>query len=66
MKTIALEEKTYKALEELKQKWKTRSFNELILKMAKETNKTPTSLFGSLKGKSKRFTTQERHTIWGE
>ena len=66
MKTIAVKEKTYELLEELKKKQKTGSFNELILSMIQKTKKTPPSLFGSLKGKTKRFTTSERHEIWGE
>ncbi|MEK6860650.1 MAG: antitoxin VapB family protein [Nanoarchaeota archaeon] len=66
MKTIALREKTYELLEELKEKEKTASFNELILKMIHKAKETPASLFGALKGKTKKFTTRERHKIWGE
>ncbi len=66
MKTIALKEKTYELLEEIKEKEKTSSFNELILSMIQKTKKTPLSLFGSLKGRTRRFTTSERHEIWGE
>ena len=50
MKTIALKEKTYELLEEIKEKQKVSSFNELILNMIQKTMKTPPSLFGSLKG----------------
>ena len=66
MKTIALQERTFELLEDLKEKKKAHSFNEVIMKMIEEEKETPQSLFGSLKGKSKRFTTQERHNIWGE
>lgn len=66
MKTIAVKEKTYGLLEELKEKQKTSSFNELILSMIQKTKNTPLSLFGSLKGKTKKFTTSERHEIWRE
>lgn len=66
MKTIALKEKTYELLGELKEKGKAASFNELILSMIQRTKKTPDSLFGSLKNKTKRFTTEERHNIWRE
>ncbi len=66
MKTIALKEKTYELLGELKEKKKVTSFNELILSMIQKTKKTPYSLFGSLKNKTKRFTTEERHNIWRE
>ena len=66
MKTIALQEQTFRMLEELKDKWKTTSFNGLILKLVQETNKTPKSLFGALKGKTRSFTTEERHKLWGE
>ena len=66
MKTIALKEKTYELLGELKEKEKVTSFNALILSMIQKTRKTPHSLFGSLKNKTKRFTTEERHNIWRE
>ena len=66
MKTIALNEKTYDLLAELKEKRKKSSFNELILNLIRETKDTPKSLFGSLKEKTKRFTTEERHRVWGE
>ena len=66
MKTIAVKEKTYELLEELKGQEKTSSFNELIMNMIQKTKKTPDSLFGSLKGKTKAFTTTERHELWKE
>ncbi|MEK6904588.1 MAG: antitoxin VapB family protein [Nanoarchaeota archaeon] len=66
MKTIALQERTYELLDELKKKEKTPSFNELILRIIRRTKETPVSLFGTLKEKTKRFTTAERHEIWGE
>jgi predicted CopG family antitoxin len=66
MKTIAVKEKTYELLEELKERQKTKSFNELILGMIQKTKKTPSSLFGSLKGKIKEFTAEERHKLWRE
>ena len=66
MKTIALKERTYELLGELKEKRKVASFNELILSMIQKTKKTPHSLFGSLKNKTKRFTTEERRDIWRE
>ena len=66
MKTIALKEKTYDLLEELKEKEKVASFNELVLNMIQKTKKTPHSLFGSLKNKTTSFTTEERHRIWRE
>ncbi|MBI2110043.1 hypothetical protein HYT58_02640 [Candidatus Woesearchaeota archaeon] len=66
MKTIALQERTFEILEELKKEKKSQSFNELILKLVTENKKIPKSMFGSLKGKDKEFTTEERHKIWGE
>ncbi len=66
MKTIALKERTYELLEELKEKQKTTSYNELIMKLIQITQKTKPSLFGSLKGKTKSFTTRERKEIWSE
>lgn len=66
MKTIALQEKTFEILEELKEMKNASSFNELILQMLSDINKTPASMFGTLKGKAESFTTKERHNLWGE
>ena len=64
MKTIVLQEKTFEMLKELKQNKKANSFNELILDLVAEVKETPKSMFGSLKGKTRSFTTKERHKIW--
>ena len=64
MKTIALQERTYKMLEELKKKEKMRSFDILLSEIIREKNKVPLSLRGSLKGKAKRFTSAERKEMW--
>ena len=66
MKTIAVHEQTYEVLEDLREKWKSDSFNALLLRLVAEAKKTPSSLFGSLCGKAKPFTTKERHAVWGE
>ena len=66
MKTIALQEKTFEILGEMKKREKAQSFNELILTMIKNIKNTSDSMFGSLKGKTKSFSTKERHNIWGE
>lgn len=63
MKTIALKEKTFILLKELKEKARATSFNQLILELVIEKDNVPKSLFGSLK-KSKSFTSKERKNIW--
>lgn len=63
MKTIALKEKTFQVLQELKKKEKAESFDELLTNLIVKPN-TPKSLFGSLKGKTKSFTRKEREDIW--
>ncbi len=65
MKTIALKEKTFQMLEDLKRKRKASSFDELIIKLVIEPN-IPQSMFGSLKGKTKSFTRKEKEDMWGE
>lgn len=66
MKTIAIKEKTFQILEDLKNKEKANSFDELIVRLVvKETN-IPKSMFGSFKGKIKKFTRKEREEMWGE
>jgi|TARA_Y100000310_G_scaffold121029_1_gene119803 predicted CopG family antitoxin len=64
MKTIALKEKTFELLQDLKAKEKASSFDELIIEIVREKKKVPRSLFGSLKGKTKRFTSKERQNLW--
>lgn len=63
MKTIALKEKTFQILEELKKKEKAESYDELITKIVIKPN-IPDSMFGHLKGKS--FTRKEREEMWRE
>jgi predicted CopG family antitoxin len=64
MKTIALDERTFRLLEELKRRKKASSFNEVVLEMIAEENEVPDSLFGSLKGKTGGFSPKERKNIW--
>lgn len=64
MKTIALKEKTFYLLKEMKEKEKTDSFDKLIIDIILEKEKIPDSMRGELKGKSKRFTKKERQEIW--
>ena len=64
MKTIALNEKTFEMLENLKKERKAESFNELVKEIILERSKIPKSLRGSLKGKSKPFTREERKEFW--
>lgn len=64
MKTIALQEKTFEMLEELKKKEKAGSFDKLVSEIIMERKKIPHSLRGSLRGKSKPFTRKEREELW--
>lgn len=63
MKTIALKEKTFQILEELKKKEKFSSFDDLITKIVIRPC-VPDSMRGSLKGKTKSFTNKERNDMW--
>ena len=64
MKTIALHEKTFEMLDDLKKQKKAESFDKLVKIMILEENKTADSMFGVLKGKMKHFTTKERDGLW--
>jgi len=64
MKTIALKERTFELLRELKEKKKAESFDELVLNIIIERGNIATSMRGSLKGKTKRFTSKERDKLW--
>ena len=66
MKTIAVKEETFQILEELKRKRKAESFDELVSQLAIKETKLPSSLFGSLKNKTKSFTDKEREEMWAE
>ena len=66
MKTVALDEKTFELLRRLKEREKKKSFDELVLTLMMEKENVPDSLFGSLKGKTKRFSSKERKEIWAE
>ncbi|MDP3881731.1 MAG: hypothetical protein Q8Q31_02535 [Nanoarchaeota archaeon] len=64
MKTIALSEKTFELLQKMKAEKKASSFEEIVIDLIIEKDKIPHSLFGSLKGKTKRFDSKERKNIW--
>lgn len=64
MKTIALKERTFDLITELKAKEKARSFDKLIIELIMHKEKIPKSMFGALKGKTKSFTRKEREDIW--
>lgn len=64
MKTIALKERTFELLRELKEKKKSESFDELVLNIIIEKENIAASMRGSLKGKTKRFTSKERDKLW--
>lgn len=64
MKTIALDERTFRLLEDLKRKRKASSFNEVVLELVVDEKQIPESLFGSLKKKTGGFSSKERKNIW--
>lgn len=64
MKTIALKDKTFNLIKELKEKQKMKSFDRLIIDLIITKEKIPEDMFGSLKGKSGGFTPKERKKIW--
>ena len=66
MKTIALKERTFQILRDLKRKKSSNSFDELIIELVVGETKIPDSMFGSLKGKIKSFTRKEREEMWGD
>ena len=64
MKTIALNERTFNLIRELKEKERVSSFDKLILALIMHKENIPKSMFGALKGKSKPFTRKERKSLW--
>ena len=64
MKTIALKERTFNLIRELKEKEKVASFDKLIISLIVKKENIPDSMFGSLKGKTKPFTRKEREKLW--
>jgi len=64
MKTIALKERTFDMIKELKEKEKAQSFDKLIIELIMHKEKIPKSMFGALKGKTKSFTRKEREGLW--
>ncbi|MEK6897475.1 MAG: hypothetical protein AABW93_03015 [Nanoarchaeota archaeon] len=64
MKTIALKERTFNLIKELKEKEKAESFDKLIINLIFKKENIPNSMFGALKGKTKPFTRKEREEIW--
>jgi hypothetical protein len=65
MKTIALKEKTFQVLQELKKREKAQSFDELLTNLVVKPC-VPDSMKGFLKGKAKPFTRQEREEMQRE
>jgi len=66
MKTIALKDRTFQLIKDLKEKEKTRSFDRLILSLILKKENIKKDMFGSLKGKTKGFTRKDREEIMGE
>ncbi len=66
MRTIALKEKTFQLIKELKNKERSSSFDNLILSLILKKEEIEEDMFGSLKGKAKRFTRKQRKEIIGD
>ncbi|MEX0920441.1 MAG: hypothetical protein WDZ69_02560 [Candidatus Pacearchaeota archaeon] len=66
MKTIAIKEKTFHLIKELKEKEKVKSFDKLLENLIIHKEKVPQKMFGALKGKTKSFTRKEREEIMGD
>lgn len=63
MKTVAINEKTFQLLKSLKESEKA-TFDSVIYNLVVSEKKTPASMFGALKGKSRPFTDEERRKLW--
>ncbi len=66
MKTIALNNRTFELIRELKKRDGIKSFDALISKLIKDKECVDEDMFGSLKGKTKKFTRKEREEIIGD
>ena len=64
MKTIALKDRTFNLMKELKEKHKMKSFDKLIIQLIIKKESVEDSMFGVLKGKTKGFTPKERREMW--
>lgn len=64
MKTIALNEKTFNLVKEMKEREKVASFDKLILDLILGKEGIDKSLFGSLRNKTKSFSSKERKELW--
>jgi len=64
MKTIALKDKTFNLIRELKERENEVSFDKLIFNLLLNKDSIEGSMFGSLKNKTKSFTPKERRKIW--
>lgn len=64
MKTIALSEKTFELLQNMKAEKKANSFEELVINLIIKKEDIPKSMFGILKGKTKSFSSKDRKKIW--
>ena len=66
MKTIALKEKTFNLMKDLKERERISSFDKLIIHLIVKEESVEDSMFGGLKGKTKSFTRKEREEIMGD
>jgi predicted CopG family antitoxin len=56
--------KTFELLQKMKAEREATSFDNLVIEIIKEKENVPKSLFGSLKGKAKSFSSKEREELW--
>ena len=64
MKNIALKEKTFELLKDIKEQENMRSFDKLVFNLIIEVKKMPKSMFGNFKDKIRPFSTKERQEMW--
>ena len=64
MKTIALNEQTFNLIRDIKERENVASFDKLILDLILKKEGVDDSLFGSLKNKTKSFSSNERKGLW--
>lgn len=65
MKTVALKERTFEMLVDLKKETDARTFEEVIVKLFEKSKKVPGNMFG-IDRKMKPFTAEEEAEFEGE
>lgn len=59
-----MSERLFGLLKRMKEESRSRTFEETIFHLMEKKDKVPASLFGSLKNKTKSFSSKEREKIW--